>query len=125
VALSDIKEAKSPKAVAPENPSIASGLLAILSPNPDIQTLSPDIDVGYAKNKKALAVNAIFTTFIPVPPKISLPIMTANAVAKPTIHKGTSAGMVRGMSIPETKNPSCKECPRIIPKRNSTPNPTP
>ena len=108
MALSDINEAKSPKAVAPEKPSTASGLLAILSLNPDIQTLSPDIEVGYAKKRKALAVNAIFTTFIPVPPKISFPMITANAVANPTIHRGTSAGIVSGISIPETKKPSCK-----------------
>src|SRR5690554_8138400 len=32
--------------------------------------------------------------FIPVPPNNSLPNTTANAVATPTIHNGTSAGMV-------------------------------
>ena len=34
------------------------------------------------------------------------PIITAKAVAMATIHKGTSAGIVSGISIPETKNPS-------------------
>ena len=61
--------------------------------------------------------------FIPVPPKTSLPITTANIVAIATIHNGTSAGIQRGINIPETKNPSCTECPFLIAKINSTNSP--
>ena len=96
-----MKEARSPNAVAPLEASTPS----ILS-KPATQTMFPDILVGYAKNKNALAVRATFKIFIPVPPKTSLPITTAKMVAAATIHNGTSAGIIKGISIPETKNPS-------------------
>ena len=44
--------------------------------------------------------------FIPVPPKTSFPMTTANIVATATIQSGTSAGIHRGINIPETKKPS-------------------
>ena len=40
--------------------------------------------------------------FIPVPPKISLPMITAKAVDKATIHNGASTGIIMGISKPET-----------------------
>ena len=61
---------------------------------------------GYAKKAKALAVNAGFKIFIPVPPKTSFPIKTAKMVEIATIHRGMSIGMVIGIKSPETKKPS-------------------
>ena len=59
-----------------------------------------------AKNRKALAVRAGFKIFIPVPPKTSLPITTAKTTETASIHNGTSTGIIRGISIPETRYPS-------------------
>ena len=52
-------------------------------------------------------------------------MITAKAVATPTIHKGTSAGIINGINIPETKNPSCNGWPLLMAKMNSIPSPTP
>jgi hypothetical protein len=42
----------------------------------------PTLKAGYAKNRNARAVKAGFKIFMPVPPKTSLPIITAKAVAQ-------------------------------------------
>ena len=72
----------------------------------ETQTLFPDMYVGYAKNAKALAVSAGFKIFIPVPPKASLPISTANATETATIQRGMSTGIIIGINNPVTKYPS-------------------
>ena len=61
---------------------------------------------AYEKNAKARATKAGFKIFIPVPPKASLPIKTANATDTPNIHNGKSIGIIKGINIPETKYPS-------------------
>ncbi|MBT9146158.1 MAG: hypothetical protein DDT42_02040 [candidate division WS2 bacterium] len=120
----DGKASKLPNAalangVAPENPSTTPSPVD----RPEIQTTSPDIFVGYAKNRKALAIKAGFQTFMPVPPNTSLQIITENIVANEIIHKGTSTGEIRGISIPVTRNPSLTSCLRICAKANSTARP--
>jgi Na+-transporting NADH:ubiquinone oxidoreductase subunit B len=52
---------------------------------------------------KKPVVKAGFNTFIPVPPKTSLPITTAKTTETANIHNGTSTGIIRGINIPETK----------------------
>ena len=104
----------SPNGVAPVRASAFSA----------IQTLSPDISDGYAKNRKALAVSAGLRIFIPVPPNTSLPIITAKAVATATIQSGISGGRMSGIIIPVTKKPSFTSCPRTWAKANSMPKPT-
>ena len=69
-------------------------------------------------------MRAGFKIFIPVPPKTSLPITTAKTTETASIHKGTSTGIIRGISIPETRYPSLTWWPLEIAKANSTDNPT-
>ncbi len=61
--------------------------------------------------------------FIPVPPKISLPKITPNAVPTATCHRGMVGGRMRGMSAPVTKKPSLTSWPRTLAKTTSTPIP--
>ena len=77
-----------------------------LSTAPWTHTLSPDIQVGYAKNRNALMVNAGFKIFIPVPPKTSLPITTPKITATVSIQSGISIGTINGTNIPVTRYPS-------------------
>ena len=65
--------------------------------------VSPDILLGYEKNRKARARRAGFQMFMPVPPNTSLPRITANATARASIQSGTSAGTIRGMIMPVTR----------------------
>ena len=65
--------------------------------------MSPEICEGYAKKTKARASSAGFQIFIPVPPNTSFPIITANATPTARIQRGTSTGIIIGMSIPETR----------------------
>jgi len=61
----------------------------------------------------------------PVPPKISLPKITAKVTASATIQSGILTGRINGIKIPVTKNPSLTSCPRIWADINSIPKPTP
>ena len=87
------------------SPEIASGCPTV-STAPVTQTLSPDIHVGYAKNKNALIVKAGFKIFIPVPPNTSFPITTPKITAIDSIHSGISTGTINGTNIPVTRYPS-------------------
>ena len=60
---------------------------------------------------------------MPVPPKTSLAMSTAKAVATATIHSGTSTGMMSGMSMPLTRKPSLMACPFMPAMTNSMPRP--
>ena len=44
--------------------------------------------------------------FIPVPPKISFPIMTPNAIPNAACHNGMVGGSVNGNKKPVTRKPS-------------------
>lgn len=96
--------AASPSGVATVSPSTDCPRPKMLSP--DTQTASPDILVGYAKNRNARVINATLKMFIPVPPNTSLAKITENAVATARIHNGQSTGTIIGIRIPETRNPS-------------------
>ncbi len=98
--FSRLPAAASASGVAPVNPSTTRSAFFTI---PSIHTASPDIHPGYAKNKKARTVRAGFSMFMPVPPKTSLPRITAKAMAMASIHKGVSTGTIRGMSNPVTK----------------------
>ena len=88
-----------------------------------IHTPLPDIDEGYAKNRKARASSAGLTKFMPVPPKASLPIITAKAVAMATCQSGIVTGNTNGISSPVARKPSLTSCPRICAKVNSMTRP--
>ena len=75
--------------------------------------------VGKAKYIKALAVKAGLNIFVPTPPNISFPIIIPKLVPIKTCHKGTSGGIVRGISAQLTKNPSLTSCFLIIAKVSS------
>ena len=62
--------------------------------------------------------------FMPVPPKISLPMITPKAMPSATCHKGMVGGRTSGNSIPVTKNPSLISCLRTTAKRASQFPPT-
>ena len=96
--------AASPNGVATVRPSTDCPNPKILSP--DTQTASPDIFVGYAKNRNARVINATLKMFIPVPPNTSLAKITENAVATARIQSGQSTGTIIGIKIPETRKPS-------------------
>ena len=72
----------------------------------ETHTLSPDINVGYAKKANARAVKAGFKMFIPVPPKASFAINTAKITDIASIHNGISIGIIIGIRSPVTKYPS-------------------
>ncbi len=97
------------RGVAPEKPStrLFPDIKAVPSSlnlaSPPVQTVSPDILLGYEKNRNARVRSAGFQMFIPVPPKTSFPMITAKATAIASIHRGTSTGTIRGMSIPDTR----------------------
>ena len=93
-----------PSGVATVRPSTACPIPKMVSP--DTQTASPDILVGYAKNRNARVINATLNTFIPVPPNTSFAKITENAVATARIQSGQSTGTIIGIRIPETRNPS-------------------
>jgi len=97
--LSNSPAAACASGVAPEKPS------TIPSPfeRPSIQILSPDICEGYAKNTNALERRAGFQIFIPVPPNTSFPTITAKITERARIQRGTSTGIIRGISIPVTR----------------------
>jgi hypothetical protein len=69
-------------------------------------------------------VSAGFRTFIPVPPKTSLPITTPKLTPAATIHSGSVGGHVSGNSMPVTRNPSLISCFRTMAKRTSHTPPT-
>src|SRR5512134_3656268 len=71
-----------PRSVAPEKPSTAT------SGGTAVQTLSPEISAGYAKNRKARAASAGLMKFIPVPPNTSLARMTPKLMPSAACHKG-------------------------------------
>ena len=87
-------------------------------------TASPDIFVGYEKKRNARVMSATLKMFIPVPPKISLPITTAKATATASAHSGQPTGMMRGMMIPDTRKPSWISSPFHCAQANSMPRPT-
>ncbi len=68
-----------------------------------IQVWEPDISLGYEKKRNALVSRAGFQMFIPVPPKTSLPKITAKATATASIHRGMSTGTMSGMKKPDTR----------------------
>lgn len=85
---------------------------------------SPDIRVGYAKNRNARAVSAGLRKFLPVPPNTSLPIITPKVIPTAACQRGIVGGRVNGNSNPVTKNPSFISCPLITAPRNSHASPT-
>ena len=100
-----------------------------LLPNPKMEwvathTASPVIFEGYEKKRKARAQSATLKMFIPVPPKISLQIITEKATASASTHNGQFTGIIKGIKIPVTKNPSCISSPFHCAQANSIPSPT-
>ena len=89
-----------------------------------VQTVSPDRFPGYAKNRNALPVNAGFKKFLPVPPKISLPMTTPKEMPMAACQRGIVGGRVKGKSMAVTKTPSLISCFLMVANRISQPNPT-
>ena len=57
--------------------------------------------------------------FIPVPPKISLPMTTPKMIPTATCQSGMSGGRVKGNSSEVTRKPSLISCLRMIEKMAS------
>ena len=62
--------------------------------------------------------------FMPVPPKISLPMITPKVVATASCHQGMVGGTISAIRKPDTRNPSLTSWRRITANRNSQPSPT-
>ena len=72
------------------------------------------------KNKQTLEpLRQGLKSFLPVPPKISLPITIPKEIPRATCHKGIAGGNVNGNNNPETRNPSLISCLRVIAKSTS------
>ncbi len=108
------------RGVAPLNASTTFSPAPLIA----VQTVSPDIFPGYAKNRKALAVNAGFKIFLPVPPNISFPITTPKEIPRATCQRGIVGGSIRGNKRPVTRSPSLILCFLTTANRVSQKNPT-
>ena len=58
---------------------------------------------GHSINEGYLVSGMLIPLIMPVPPKTSLATTTAKATAKATIQSGTSTGMIKGISMPDTR----------------------
>ena len=81
-------------AVAPEKPSAA------------VQTKSPEICAGYAKNKNARPANAGFIKFLPTPPKTSFATTKPKVIPRAACHNGNVGGTINANKMVVTKKPS-------------------
>ena len=62
--------------------------------------------------------------FMPVPPKISLPMTTPKEVAIASCHSGMVGGTISGTSRPVTRKPSLTSCLRTTANTASHTPPT-
>ena len=76
------------------------------------------------KMAEARAARATLNMFMPVPPNISLTNITEKATANANIHNGQFTGIIKGISMPLTRYPSCISSPFICAHANSMPRPT-